>query len=84
MRVHLCTRACEQHAHVCVLLVCAQADLLRVTSMNPNNEKAHTLVASLFMVTNDWAQSAEHFEASSRLNPAALDASLLYNFGYDR
>ncbi len=58
-----------------------QKDLNRVLELNPRHHNAHILMASLFMISSDWEQSAFHFESAFSLVPSCMDEKLLYQHG---
>jgi hypothetical protein len=58
-----------------------QKDLHRVLELNPRHHNAHILMASLYMISNSWAESATHFEQAFSLVPSCMDEKLLYQHG---
>lgn len=60
----------------------ALKDLNRVLELNPRHHNAHILMASLFMISSDWEQSAFHFESAFSLVPSCMDEKLLYQHGF--
>ncbi len=58
-----------------------QKDLNRVLELNPRHHNAHILMASLYMISSDWEQSAYHFQSAFALVPSCMDEKLLYQHG---
>lgn len=60
----------------------ALKDLNRVLELNPRHHNAHILMASLYMISSDWEQSAYHFQSAFALVPSCMDEKLLYQHGF--